>query len=177
MKRTIWVFGVISGLISSVLMLATLPFAHRIGYEHSLFVGYTVIVAAMLLVFFGIKSYRDTNGGHISFGKGFLIGLAITLISCVFYVVTWEIMYFGFMPHFLDNYGDYMIQKMQASGATQAAIQSKLEELKHMREMYNNPLINAAMTFIEPFPVGLGITLISAAVLRRKAPREISGLT
>jgi hypothetical protein len=34
--------------------------------------------------------------------------------------------------------------------------------------MYDNPLLNAAMTFVEPFPIGLVITLISAAVLRRK---------
>ena len=33
--------------------------------------------------------------------------------------------------------------------------------------MLDNPLINAAVTFTEPFPVGLLITLISAAVLRR----------
>lgn len=168
MKKTIFVFGVISGLISSVLMLATLPFAHRIGFDRSMLVGYTVIVASMLLVFFGIKSYRDNHGGHISFGKGFAIGIAITLISCVFYVVTWEVMYFKFMPNFVDDYGAYLIQKMQASGATQAAIQSKIEEMKHLKAMYNDPLTNAAMTFIEPLPVGLGITLISALLLRRK---------
>jgi hypothetical protein len=34
--------------------------------------------------------------------------------------------------------------------------------------MLHNPLINVCMTFIEPFPVGLAITLISAAILRRK---------
>ena len=34
--------------------------------------------------------------------------------------------------------------------------------------MLDNPLINARLTFIEPFPVGLAITLISAAILRRK---------
>jgi hypothetical protein len=35
--------------------------------------------------------------------------------------------------------------------------------------MYENPLINSAMTFLEPLPVGIVITLISAAVLRKKA--------
>ena len=41
-----------------------------------------------------------------------------------------------------------------------------------MKVMYANPIYNVLMTFIEPFPVGLLITLISAAVLRKKARPE-----
>jgi hypothetical protein len=44
--------------------------------------------------------------------------------------------------------------------------------MKKLKESYENPLFNAAMTFIEPFPVGLAITLISGAVLRRKPPSQ-----
>jgi hypothetical protein len=61
-----------------------------------------------------------------------------------------------------------MIEKAKASGASAAAVQAQVEQVKKYKEMYANPLINAAMTFIEPFPIGLVITLISAAVLRRK---------
>jgi hypothetical protein len=46
--------------------------------------------------------------------------------------------------------------------------------LKKYKEVYDNPLFNAAMTFIEPFPIGLVITLISAAVLRRKPQTKSS---
>jgi hypothetical protein len=35
-----------------------------------------------------------------------------------------------------------------------------------MKEMYRNPLFRLPMTFIEIFPVGLLIALISAAILR-----------
>ncbi len=171
MKKTILTFGLISGLISSLLMVATLPFADRIGFGHSYVLGYTVIVASLSLVFFGIRSYRDTVGnGHITFAKGFAVGISITLISCLFYVVTWEILYFNFMHDFMDKYGAYMVEKLKASGASAAATQAKLQEMKKLKEQLENPLFNAAMTFIEPFPVGLVITLISAAVLRKKPP-------
>jgi hypothetical protein len=89
-------------------------------------------------------------------------------------VVAWEVIYYNFMPDFLDKYNAHIIQKMQASGATAAAIQTKIEELKHFKALYANPFFNAAMTFIEPFPVGLAITLISAAVLRKKTPSQPS---
>jgi hypothetical protein len=169
MKKTILTFGLISGAISSLMMVATVPFAHRIGFDKGLVIGYTTIVLSFLLVFFGIRSYRDNTGnGQITFSKAFVVGISITLISCVFYVVTWEVIYFNFMPDFMDKYGAHMVAKLKASGASAAAIQAQLEQVKKYKELEDNPLLNAAMTFIEPFPVGLVITLISAAVLRRK---------
>ena len=98
------------------------------------------------------------------------LGIAITLISCAFYVVTWEILYFNFLPGFMDNYNGHIVAQIKASGASPAVIQAKLEQAKKFKEMYENPLFNAAMTLIEPLPVGLVMTLISAAILRKKAP-------
>ena len=169
MRKIVLTFGLISGVLCSTMMLITIPFEDKIGYGHSLIVGYTTIVASFLLVYFGIRSYRNNVGsGKISFGRAFEVGISITLITCVFYVVTWEVMYFFFMPDFMVKYSAYVIQKARAAGASEAAIQAKTLELQKSTVAYNNPLVNVAMTFVEPFPVGLLITLISAAVLRRK---------
>ena len=173
MKKTILTFGLISGALLSLMMAATVPFSHKIGFEKALVVGYTTMVLAFLLVFFGIRSYRDNAGnGQITFSKAFAVGICIALISCVFYVVTWEIIYFNFMPDFMDKYGAQMVEKLKASGASAAAVQAKVLEMNKLKEQYQNPFFNAAMTFIEPFPVGLLITLISAGVLRRKAQSQ-----
>jgi Protein of unknown function (DUF4199) len=169
MKKTILTFGLISGAISSLMMLATVPFAHRIGNNQALVLGYTTIVLSFLLVFFGVRSYRDNvANGQITFSRAFAVGICITLISCIFYVVTWEIIYFNFMPNFMDEYGTQMVEKLKASGASAAAVQAKAQEMATLKEHYKNPLFNAAMTFIEPFPVGLVITLLSSAILRKK---------
>jgi len=156
--------------MASGLMTCSLLFANRIGFGHSEVLGYTIIVLSFLLVFFGIRSYRDNvGGGRITFGHAFLIGISITLISCICYVVTWEILYYKFMPDFFDKYAAYMVRKMQNSGATPAAIQEKMEGMKKLRKIYDNPLGNALMTFLEPFPVGLIVSLLSSAVLKKKA--------
>ena len=169
LKKTILIFGLISGVISSLMMIATVPFMDRNGSDYGYVIGYTTIILSLLLVFFGVRSYRDNVAkGQITFGKAFLVGLAITVISCLCYVATWEIIYNNFMPDFMDKYGAHVLQKMQASGATAAAIQQKSEEINKLKVLYKNPFFNMAMTFIEPFPVGLVITLISAAVLRKK---------
>jgi hypothetical protein len=169
MKKTVLTFGLISGALSSLMMVATLPFLHKVGFNKGLVIGYTAIVLSFLLVFFGIRSYRDNaSNGRITFTKAFAVGISITLISCIFYVVTWEILYFNFLPDFMDQYGAHMIEKLKAAGAGPAAIQAQLEQIRKYKEMEDNPLLNAAMTFIEPFPIGLAIALLSAAVLRRK---------
>ena len=62
------------------------------------------MILSFLLVYFGIRSYRDNVGnGRISFGKAFIIGISITFISSLCYVVTWEILYFKFLPDFMDK--------------------------------------------------------------------------
>jgi hypothetical protein len=174
MKKTVLTFGLISGAIAALLMTVTMLYADRIGFDRGYILGYTTIVASLTLVYFGIRSYRDNvAGGEITFGRAFLVGLGITVISCVCYVVAWEILYFKFLPGFWDKYGAHMIAKLQAAGASAAAIQAQAEQVKKYKEMYDNPLLNAAMTFIEPFPVGLVMTLVSAAILRKK-PRTQS---
>jgi len=169
MKKIILTFGLISGALSSLMMVATVPFMDKIGFDKGLVIGYTAIVLSFLLVFFGIRSYRDNVGnGQITFTKAFAVGISITLISCIFYVATWEILYFNFLPDFMDKYSAHMMEKLKASGASAAAVQAQLQQIQKYKEMEDNPFLNAAITFIEPFPIGLAITLISAAVLRRK---------
>jgi hypothetical protein len=173
MRKIVITFGLISGAISSLVMIVLVTFGDRIGFDRGAVIGNTSIVLSFLMVFFGIRTYRDNIGnGQISFLKAFAVGLCITLISCIFYVVTWEVIYYNFIPGFWDAYGAHLVEKLTASGASPAAIQAKLEQVRKYKELYKNPLFNAALTFIDPFPIGLVITLISAAVLRKKPQSE-----
>lgn len=168
MKKTVLTFGLISGAVSSAMMLLTLPFIDRIGFDKGEILGYTTIVLSFLLVFFGVRSYREQSGGAMSFGRGFTVGLLITLISCTCYVLTWEVIYFKLMPDFVEKYSAYTVEHLKASGASQKSIDASVKQMQDFKLMYANPLVNAAITFTEPFPIGLVVTLISAAVLRKK---------
>ena len=90
MKKTVLTFGLLSGALSALMMASTVPFMHKIGFDKGLIVGYTAMLISFLFVYFGVRSYRDNvAGGQLSFGRGFSVGLLITLISCVCYVVAW----------------------------------------------------------------------------------------
>jgi hypothetical protein len=169
MRKTILTFGLISGAVSSLMMIGIVALGDRVGFDKGPVVGYTSIVLSFLLVFFGIRSYRDNIGnGQITFLRALAVGTSITLISSICYVVTWEIIYYNFLPDFWDKYGAHLVGKLRAAGASDAAVQARLQKVERYKEMYKNPLLNAALTFIDPFPIGLVITLISAVVLRRK---------
>ena len=169
MKKIVLTFGLIAGAILSVLMVATMPFAEQIGFDNSMFVGYTIMVLAFLLVFFGIRSYRENvGGGHISFGRAVGVGMLIVLIASIMYVVTWEILYFNFIPDFADKYTAHLMEKSRAAGASPEQLAAEAQKMDTMKWALNNPFINAAAAFIEPLPVGLIFTLISAAILRRR---------
>ena len=170
MKRTVVIFGLLSGVISSAMMFLTMPLINRgiINFDNGEVIGYTAIFLSFLLVFFGIRSYRERSGGTVTFGRAFAVGILITLISCVFYVVSWEIIYFNVMPDFTDRYAAAVVMKMRAKGATDAAIATKMKEIEKYKQLNSNIVFNAAITFLEPFPVGLIVTLVSAGILRRR---------
>ena len=171
MKKTVLVFGVISGVVIAAEMLAGLPFLEKIGQETALVLGYTTMVLAGLLVYFGIRSYRDNvDGGKLTFGRGFVVGILISLIACCFYVGTWEIVNYRFMPDFADKYAAGMVKRAKDSGASQQKIDEAIRNAEEFRRNYRNPVYNVGMTFLEVFPVFLLITLISAGILRRKSP-------
>jgi Protein of unknown function (DUF4199) len=173
MKKTVLTFGLIAGLMISVLMDGSLLLADKIGSRHSMLLGYTIMVASFLLVYFGIRSYRDnTLDGQITFGRAFACGFLITLITTVCYVATWEFIYFNFMPHFMDSYFAAQIHKVQSSGLDPATAAARVAAIQRSQQLYQNPFVNMAYTFIEPLPVGLIMTLVSAAILRRKATVE-----
>jgi hypothetical protein len=76
------------------------------------------------------------------------------------------------MPHFMDGYFAAQIHKVQTSGLDPATTAAQVATIRRSQQLYQNPLVNMAYTFMEPLPVGLIVTLISAAILRRKAPIE-----
>jgi len=169
MKKTVWTFGLISGGILSAMMLATIPFEDRIGFDRGEVIGYTTMVVAFLLIFFGIRSYRDNvAGGEVTFGRALAVGSLIAAIASVCYVATWEVIYYKLTPDFATKYQAYMVDQAKASGASQEAIDKKVAEAKKFTEMYKNPAINAAITFVEPLPVALVIALASAGILSRR---------
>jgi hypothetical protein len=170
MKKTILICGVIAGLISISMFIGLMIVGHKDhDWENGMLYGYTLMLLGFSFIFVATKIIRDKyDGGIISFGKAFRIGLYITLIASTIYVGIWLIDYYFFMPDFMENYSARALEKLKASGATAAKIAAEKAEMDKFNEMYKNPFFNALLTYSEILPVGLLVSLISALLLKRK---------
>lgn len=174
MRKIVLTFGLLSGAVLSVMMLISLRFHDAIGFDKGMIVGYTTMVLSFLMIFFGVRSYRDNvAGGTVTFGKAFVVGLSIMLLASCCYVATWQVAYRRMAPDYLEKYAAYAIDKARQEGETEAQIAARREEMAKFAEMYKNPLVNIAFTLLEPLPVGLVMTLVSAGVLSRKRRNAI----
>ena len=168
MKKIVWTFGLISGAVMALFMAVTFPFVGSHGAADAI-VGYAGMVGAFLLVYFGVRSYRDNVlNGTISFGRAFGVGLLIAAIASLCYVASWEVIYHTFAPDFYAKYGQSMVDQARQSGKSAAEVAKIEADMNTMVKRTENPLFVIVMTFAEPFPVGLVIALVSAGVLRRR---------
>jgi hypothetical protein len=173
MKKIVLTFGFIAAaiLVAEMLILMPLCVNGTMSLDHSEILGYSSMLLSFLMVFFGIRSYRENvGGGTVTFGRAFKVGILIALMGCAAYVISWEIYYFNFGADFIVKYTARVLEDMRANGATPTEVAAKAKEMAGFAKMYENPLINIGITFMEVFPIGLVVTLISAAILRKKTP-------
>lgn len=167
MKRIVLTFGLIAGAILSIILAATAPFAEQIGFDRGMVVGYASMVLAFLLIYFGVRSYRENAGGTVTFGRAFVVGLLVASIASLCYVATWEVVYRTTAQDFLVKYREHVLEKERASGADEEILEKRRAEMDTFARRYQNPMYRAALTFIEPLPVGLVLALVSAGILRK----------
>lgn len=165
MLRIILTFGLAAGLLVATPLLA-LPHEGA-GATHSALFGYLIMILALSLIFVGVKRFRDrVLGGVIRFGPALVVGLGISGVASVIYVIGWEITLSATHYAFADTYSAAMIEAARAKGASAAEIDRLTRQMAAFRTQYANPIYRLPMTFAEIFPVGLAISILSAALLR-----------
>ncbi|MBA4055380.1 MAG: DUF4199 domain-containing protein [Marivirga sp.] len=170
MKKNVIVFGLISGLFITSMMVYTAAECYsNPEFRGNDVLGYAGMIAAFSFIFIGIRNYRNKyKNGLITFGEAFKTGLYISLIASTMYVVVWLIDYYIFIPGFLDQYINHVLYEARLTGSSQVELDQKAQEMADFKELYKNPLFVVLVTFAEVFPIGLVISAISALILRRK---------
>lgn len=168
MKRYIIIYGIISGAVIILSMILSLTLSDMSeGTQMAEWLGYLIMIVAFSMIFIGIKRYRDQElGGVIKFGTAFKLGLGITLIASLIYVVIWEINLVVTDYAFIDEYTEAIIEARKSEGLEGPALEKLTAEMTEMKTKYSNALFRIPITFSEIFPVGLVIALIAAGILR-----------
>lgn len=162
----------------AILLFVSIPLAPKIGFN---FVGMLLFfgkIAVFIPIYFGIRYFRQNFGdGYLTFWKGFNIGILIVVISCVFYALSWVILYYWAAPGFPDKYFADFIAQLKLHGAQAKDIADAQKQFDDSKKVLINPLINAAYAFTDPLETGIILTLIFTFILRKSPPKvEISTL-
>ncbi|MGH8030182.1 MAG: DUF4199 domain-containing protein [Arenimonas sp.] len=170
MLKAILKYGVIAGLVVGGLEFATfIGFGGMPPMDYAMALGYATMLLALSAVFVGIKRHRDVDrGGVIGFWPALGVGLGISFIAGVFYVIAWEAVVAVTHMDFPTAYAQAMTAQAKSNGASAEKLAEMATEFAAFRIMYANPMFRLPMVFAEIFPVGVLVSLISAALLRNR---------
>jgi hypothetical protein len=174
-------YGIIAGLIVGIPMLwrmLTLEAGEATDSQRGMLLGYLTMLVALTAVFLGIKHYRDkVLGGAIRFLPAFGLGLGISAVACVLYVIAWEISMAYSEFDFIAWYSGQMLDAAKARGDSPEQIARVMADVQRFAANYARPIVRIPLTFIEMFPVGMLVSLVSALVLKnsRVLPARAAG--
>jgi hypothetical protein len=164
MQNNIFKNGTLGGIIAAIVM-ASMVYYMKInpGQEPNAIMGFMGMFLAFVFIILGIKQERTINNGTITFKSAFLTGLAISFIISTIYVLVWLVIYYNFFPDFMEKYSE-----MALKNTSPEELAAKTTEMNQMKEWYKNPLMIILLTYMEIFPLGIVISLISALILKKK---------
>ena len=169
MKKIVLTYGIIGGVIVAAMMWLTLGSGSH-DFDNGLWIGYTTMVIALSTIFFAVKAYRDKHlDGTIKFGKAFLLGLYITLIASTMYVASWLVLSATSKQDYMEQYYQHTKTELESSDMPAAEVEAELQEIRDFQVLYKNPAVKIGSAYMEILPVGLLISLLCAAILKRSA--------
>ncbi|MBY0284498.1 MAG: DUF4199 domain-containing protein [Sphingomonas sp.] len=168
MLRNIFFYGVIAGVIVAIPTFGlTVLLKDHPPEQYGLLIGYTTMLVALSAIFVAIKRHRDVEGGGvIRFWPALMLGLGVSVVAGVFYCVAWEAALAVTGMDFGADYAQAYIEAEKAKGVSGAALAKLTAEMEAFKVQYANPLYRVPMTFTEIFPLGVLVSLVSAALLR-----------
>jgi hypothetical protein len=168
MLRSIVSYGVVAGLIVGVpLSGLTIAMNGHALTSYGMVIGYSLMLVALSTVFVAIKRRRDADlGGVIKFWPAFGLGLGISLVAGILYVVSWEAAVAATHSDFATTYANALIDQEKAKGVSGEALAKFVAGMERFKADYSNPLYRLPMTFAEIFPVGVLVSLVSAGLLQ-----------
>ena len=170
MARIIIVYGLIAGGVVALVSFGSLALLSDGEIPTgSKWLGYSIMLIALSVIFFAVKSYRDQQlGGVIKFWTALKLGFGISLMAAVVYALGWELYYQTLGGDFMQQYTLSYLEQMRVDGATSNEIETARQRMADFERLYSLLPARFGITLVEILPIGLVISLLSAALLRKQ---------
>lgn len=158
---------IVGGLLTFFMWSSYFIWKDNVNIALAQFIGYITMLISFLFLFVGLKKYRKSQDGKLSFRDGFKSALTIALIASVCYVVSWMIYYQFFGHTFIADYQAQILADLKTQGLSDIEIGEQKLNLDVMAEKYKSPLFRIGVTFMEILPIGIISSFFSALILKR----------
>ena len=172
MKNIILKYGIISGSIVILVMIIGFIFADTDSVALTQWFGYLIMIVALSMIFIGIKEYKKKQSGQINFATAFKVGLGISVVAAIMYVIGWEIYFSINDEQFISDYMQKTNDSQIEAGVSGDELEKYKQEMAQSFEAYRSFPYRIGITFLEIFPVALLITIVSAFILKNKKPKN-----
>ncbi|MDB6113291.1 MAG: hypothetical protein JWQ62_236 [Lacunisphaera sp.] len=130
------------------------------------------LVITIVVLWLGIKAVREENEGkYLTYGQGVGAGTLISLFSGLMSGV-YAYIHFKFVN---PNFFDYQLTLMRDKWAAKGLSENQMEQAENMMRKFSGPGVYAITTPIIVVCIGVIISLILAAILKRNPPEKLAG--
>ena len=156
-------YGVIFGVVS--ILISVIIYALGMHYDED-WKSWIGILAMAVIVFLGIKKFKEFNGGYLTIGQALKTGVGIALIGSII-----SLLYFFILLNFIEP--DFLVNKMALGEAkmienypnlTDEQIQQQLE----IGKKFMTPAIMIAFALVFSLFFGFVFSLISGFIQKNE---------
>ena len=164
-------YGIILGLVS--ILISVLIYAFDKHHDQDWITRSPGLIAMIVIIFLGIKKYREFNNGYLKIGQALKTGIGIALIGAVISLIYT----FIFLNYIEPNYMDEMMEIQEEAlmerfpDFTDEQIETQMEVVKK----FSTPAMTTAFALIISIFFGFIISLISGLILK-KSDEEITSI-
>lgn len=159
--QTAMKWGVYGGLALIIfdLILYVLGMKSASGSNPIQYLGFIIFIVFVVLA---IKAYAEING-HMTYGQGLGTGVLTSLVTGVILAIYIYLFMTVIAPEFMDGAMDAVRDQWEAQGMSD----EQIEQAEGFAGMFMNPGMMAIMSIFSYGLIGLIVSLIASAVLKR----------
>lgn len=125
--------------------------------------GIIGFIAMVILIILGIKKYKESNNGFLTFGQALKVGVGIAIVSAVITTVYTLIFTNVIEPDFQQQAIDFQKQAWIDAGLSDEQIEASEE----MTKKFQSPAIEVPVSLVAAAFIGFIISAVGGAVMKK----------
>lgn len=164
-KSIILNYGLYAGLAS--ILIAVILYAMGNSVNPGVLMSIVSFVIPIVILVLGIKKFKETNGGFMSWGQGVKVGVGVALMWGILALIFQLVLKNVIDPSLIEQELQFTRTTLENFGMAQDVIDQQIEAARNQ-----SPIISTAFGLIFFAIVGFIVSAIAAAIMKQSAEEQ-----